>query len=1126
MILLVSFLTILCIHSGLTRTNAATVHGILTITRGSSSSLEGLYNASYSSKSSTCTVQFLRDVGNHCGDVTPASLPCDNNRFTYYHYGCLAQYETLNFRLISEETTNGKVITQVFSIPVHVLASKTLLELTVVPKEVGSELAIHCPPSFVDHCFYTILTNRQSLSLPSMGDIKGQTNQRIPCGFSPSSSFIYTSEEDDPHDAILVQLHCMNYTDTRFYVLPFGGNTTTHLPLQTIPKAYLRVYELSTTKLPSDLLELQSLAAKYKVLELAFPIQSVGGLFSLFSANKGFLDSTTFTFSELQRGMIVFIPDESSAAAYISMVSQFHYYVSDITGRPIAEGILEIQLSPRVGQRTSLRKNSGLSLYPGMSVIYNSTHLDFYPPSECLNYILEIESPPIFGSLLSNETQLKTGSIVTIAGGNQCLTYIHNNSIETYDLIGFNIHCDGYPPFQTSVPIHILTQTHNIPDHITTPLITYFEYGSPLFSSGECLPNESISMISFQSGTESDQVFYFNATCQYSIYGYPYIHQNDILKNECFTVINDSNDLKNITDFSSLWYIPQVDENRTAHSFNMSIVYNDNIIGVTVNVIILYSTPQKDFTPVSVMNTLDYKQSYPSLPYLQHNQPLPLSTPNPVHITNQYLYVHSLGYLQSEIIYHIILPPKHGLLCILYQPTCSSSVNQFTQEDILADRVYYQPSSVSDTEQDSFNFDVYYMNDVKLEGPNTFSIHTVEDASLVKDGNLFWVPVGRSRPLLHKHLRYLNKHVKVSKSHFVVLEGPHYGFLESNTKNEFSWQEIKKRSVVYHHNEDNVACSDWLLLSVSDGKEVIITNITIPIRLDPEATLNLNEKEHRLEGGNSFILSTNDLRIGSRFCPDFVQLTIIEPPHHGLLMLSDPKYGINRHILKNGSFLADDIQHGRVQYLIFPDLALLDDTRDSFLFTVEDPSGIYASPSKLVTRDTNSNPYSFIFYIVATPFEGSGEFLTLNVSTSSPKQITKLDESSYGTIFGPEDISIIDNSDLVPTEIHFNVHQPPTYGKLVKDNNKAPVANFTLADIHSRKISYISNILHNNILITSDVFRFSVFVYLSNNNTNTSIRVILDKEFILQWCFFSIEFIKPEDSYVNETDSKVQFSVK
>ncbi len=1120
------------------------VRGPLSVIRGQHASISrSVYNISNMTNHTVTTCMVVaHDVGHQCGEVKPKRLRCDQYKFAYIHHGCLNQYEMLSFRIISQHDNSNTSHVADFSISVHVIAAETVLEISTKPvlelnnsstRTATHELTIHCPMNFINRCYYSFLSfNHTSLAQTTTSTLEGPALDRlVPCGQSPKHPFLYKQLNSNKTDsAFTIQTSCLDNDDVVYNVLPFDSTLLWQPAQHVIPKSYLRIKELAITPISHKVFDFDGLLEDYSFLKMTFPVKSIGGFYPVYSSRKGYMDSTVFTYSNLLRGEVVFIPNESSSASFVVITLQYHYYISDISGQPIANGIIEVLSSPRLGLKPSLRMNIGFSLYSGDKVEIDHNHLDFYPPFECLNYYINITTYPRWGSLYSNGEQLIEGDNLLVANRNLSLTYNHDEERKhaSYDTILTTINCFQHDPFDVTIPVRIIEPNVNSSSkyYYSHDIYGYPGYATHIASTIREYSHGRNDSLSVSIGNNSNY-FLFRNNCKIDdLHNYPYVSISDKVWNECFQVISLNSSHLTEVQWARLWYFFPLSSQSI--SGNNQLIIEDFEITIVIEyyVLNLLTSPHLDFMPVSAAGMANFTHTYSSIPYLRHNQPLSMHTLDAIHITSHYLYVQSLGYLQTEIVYYVTSPPKEGHVCILHHTSCDSSVNNFTQEDILADLVYYKPlhEIFGISKNDSFQFEVYYLDDIKLKGRNTFVIEFNNDKEDETESKQFWVPNGQSRPLLKRHLRNLRSFTnKLSKVEFILKQQPEYGFLQlpvKPTPYTFTWQDLIKRTVIYHHRKDkNIVCNDVINLSVRLGQKLITIDLTVAIRYRQDNTLNVSSKEHMLDEGESFILSVNDLTISTGFCPEFVRVIVKQPPKYGSLIVDIPSRYTKRQLSTNATFIPTDISNGLISYSLYPDLTLIEDTHDQFLFSIEDPNGIHNIKPNM-KRDVNSTPFRLMIVIV--PIEGSADFLNFTFSTSQTKQVIELDNHHYGATLGPNDLYLVDSS-FHPSEVYFLVHQPTQYGYL--NRNNYPIEEFTLADIYSNNITYISTLPHVDTSIMSDEFLYSIYVDLFD----TKRKIVADGSFSFNWCYYDVYFQSAEtDTFiiVPETTPSTTFNIR
>ena len=1085
------------IANGTTRRSrlSVTVSDILNVARGRHTTLDDLYKIK-TTNVTRCRLVYIPQ-SSPCGFVWPSAISCSNTnatqKFTFHHHGCLGHYEMLNFR--AEVETDVSLIVELFSISVHIIPDYSTMP-QLITKQISlnsNSLTILCPISYTNLCSFSVLRH----SLDTNGNISGPLYQQIPCGRSPIPSFSY-----DPFqvDAIFIKTTCLTNISTTYHVVPL----TESVKLQTLATTYLHVKELMETVVPSLLLPLQELSKRHHFLELLFPIESTGGIYSLLSSNKGSLDVTTFTYDELLNGKVVFRPTEGSIAAYFTTHTQFHYYVLSWTGRPVAEGILEIKISPRTSLRPSIRKNTGITLKEGTKASLSSHQLNFYPPNRCSNYTVTVMAGPKKGFLLDGKgNDLHTNDSFNVFFNSINITYQHhdlessiNNLLDTTQ---WKIQCsDIKQTMVTLIPLNIIFEPKPTVVHCNVSLMSNNGFITPIHAHSHSLCGVPTTEMELNvQKPHLGELLYWSTPC--SLYKntsktvYPYIHYSDIPP-----CVNSS--LPPLVKWDKLLY--RVNGNETLRmvlkegATNMSIFVTLQISSISnINYYAIFQSEAKP-TEISL------------LPYMEQNKPLPILTTDSIFITSKFLYVHSLGYLQKEIVFHLTSFPENGYICHLQNAECRSSIKAFTQEDILANNVYYKPHSKP--KNDFFHFQVFYTKKYKLSGVYQFNL-TAFIKNKPTPFKKFWVDINSEKILMKKYFIHYKEYFGTNKLNFTVLEGPTYGLLHTTVPGLFTWRDVATRAVTYQHLGENV-CSDRILLRITaKNGQSITTNFTIPIRISPEKKLSLNIKEHHLQGEYAFTLSTNDFEVHSGFCLEFVEFSVITMPGYGFLQIYDGDTNTLSQMTTNGSFFGNALQEGRVMYRTYPDLLFLHNTEDEFQLDVNDPRG----NNNKVKRGINN-----IFRIIIINIENNQTKL-LNLTIVQPKQITKLDNDNYGAVLGQDDMYLSLESDFVPSEIFIHIVDIPKFGEILKDGEV--VHEFSLEDIYANRISYILTLYDSDTTVTSDEFKFFTFIFMNK-------RIDIKKSsFSFEWCYFDIvpfADINAANSLVTETQKEVNFIVR
>lgn len=1048
---------------------AVTVHSSVTITRGGSGTLDGTYSLHLHNDSVECTIVSLSSAS-ACGTVEPFRLHCAEAAPTYTHYGCLAQYETLNFQAYSR-TADGRVMSKTFSISVHIATNWPSIQLakTLTSKDksqIDLELVLNFSHNFTSGCYYSIATDGAQLPLPAGGGrvILPEPHRLMPCGHSVP--FRYTSSTPGLADALLARTVFAG-GPVNYHVLPLTSVAFTH----HLPRAFLQVHELSETLLPTDLLPVANLLRDYAHLEFTFPVLATGGFYSLSTAGNRHLDATTFAWAELRRDAVTFRPREG-ACRLMPVVTLFHYLVSDVAGQTLAEGSVEVTITPRTGHLPSLRKNVPLVVEHGDSSELDYRFLDFYPPQGCSDFSVTVTRPPTLGDfVLDDGTVLAEGSNFSTNYNNFTLEYVHNdNTPRLLDHSVWTIHCQQQLPFsvvlrQIVVP-PVPSERHLV--NISRAAVTNHASPLDLPLARQCdFASSTLITISSPDG----QVLQWKDNCVPPPSS-PYV-KSDVLPSCLVHVSNLSR-----VNPAHLWHMPYGGPGNSTH---LSLVSEKCAVSIQLSIAAR--------APSLTSKSGNISGEDPSLPYLQIHRPLPIATSQPVHVSRDFLYVHSMGHLQEEIKYSITSRPRYGHLCTLYHLDCSRSLSSFTQTDLLGNKVYYKPLNYStDPRNDSFNFHISYFNNTRLPGSHTFEIRAVKEEKL-EPRKQYWVAQGRTKPLALKHLQHFMENLKSKQTIFTILVWPQYGFLElpEGRNDSFTWKDTKNRSVKYHHSGAR-GCSDALHLMATDGRHTVYGNLSLAIRLDSEVGLDLLSREHTIgRWNNSFVLSPGDLTVRSGFCSEFVQLSVNSTPSYGVLMERDPALGTTRHLTPESTFSVATLEKGLISYFLKLDLALMNDAHDSFVIFVEDPDIDRHS----LKRDAEATSVRVRIFVISV----GADYYFLNFTFASPKYIGVLESGGCGTIFGPADIHLQD-SDIQPVEVDLSITTTPTHGVIQKDGHA--VSEFTLDQLHNGEISYISTLSHIDTNITTDQFEFELHIIIEGTKS------IYNEVFHLEWCYFTI----------------------
>jgi hypothetical protein len=859
------------------------------------------------------------------------------------------------------------------------------------------------------------------------------------------------------------------------------------------------------TPIPSWLLPIDDLLRQHEYLEFVFPVESTGGFYSQLTSAKNLLNVTTFTSKDLQEERVTFKPNEKSIAAYFTYNAQFHYYVLSWTGQAIAEGIVHLKISPRTGTKPSIRKNVGIVVRNGGRALITTHQFNFYPPKTCCNYTITILKSPRLGSLIAaNGNPLNVNDTAVVSLNNLTIQYHHrNNSFNTgmFDSTKWLIQCsDMKQPLVAVIPIKITSQSTSSIRYCNISVMSAPGSAFLLSAHSPCnLP--TLSNVSVIEQPHKGRLFYWPTACTMENNSHPFIHQADLP-----TCVQRT--LPAFTQWSNIWYITNISE-----TLRLTLLHQSTITTIFIDVHVTMDDIK--YSQISLNQSI---YSIPATPFVERNLPITLSTADPIYITSNFLYVRSQGYLHRDVIYDLVSLPLNGIICLLYDTECYKSITSFTQQELIANKIYYKPiKPISKLKNDSLTFQVLYPNRMKIPGVHTLAINHFEKH---KEGPLpvseFWVNSKSKKVIRKKHLIHFKEYFGSGRLRFEILKGPRYGVLKTSKKGEFTWKELSNKMIIYENNE--TSCSDEILFRVTDEKKnsAITANFTIAIR-HTRSLLSVNIKGRKLQDEDAFTLSPSDFNLSSGFCYEFVKFFVLSMPTYGFLQITDSSTNVTRHIQANGTFTANDLQEGRVMYQTYPALIFVHNTQDAFEIDVHDPRSI-DKPNR-VTRSISSNIYQIFINTIAN------STLAFNFTTSGSKRVSDVGRSNYSTVFNSNDMYLSPNSDFIPSEVFINIdgNFRPRYGQLQRAG--FPTNTFTLRDMYDGKISYIVSQNAINLSITSDTFRFYVTVKINGNQWRVEVE---SKVFALQWCYFKITAtsnVKDPYALVQETSPQVNFTI-
>ncbi|CAG0902013.1 unnamed protein product [Darwinula stevensoni] len=409
---------------------------------------------------------------------------------------------------------------------------------------------------------------------------------------------------------------------------------------------------------------------------------------------------------------------------------------------------------------------------------------------------------------------------------------------------------------------------------------------------------------------------------------------------------------------------------------------------------------------------------------------------------------HKFGIRESGIMFHVMDPPKHGVLraSIWIHPQDS----MFTLLDVQGDRVSYQHDG-SEHHQDSIAFEIEFLASNQfilpayLQARQRFALHV--DVSPVNDPprldpsseKVFKLAVNTAKLLTRRHLFATDPDDRVSDLKFTVLSlqsdskevGRSYvqnNLLPGTPIREFSQEDVDKDLIAFVHQGEKVE-NLRLGLKLSDATEVGETLVIriLPFPLEMEI---LNNTGCELVHESPVVLTHENLTLTTNAEDQDLELRID--------IVQDVKYGEVQRLRSTGSwhkvnhFTRKQLEKGKIRYLHLQGTPETDEFK--FRLTV---SG-NAVPAK-------EHVFTFTFVHMTIKLERQEELV--------------LDGRAQGTITNGHLLAVTFPHQSLPHAIVFRLLSQPKFGDLTMESGSEFRAlragdNFTQLHINDERILY------------------------------------------------------------------------
>lgn len=273
------------------------------------------------------------------------------------------------------------------------------------------------------------------------------------------------------------------------------------------------------------------------------------------------------------------------------------------------------------------------------------------------------------------------------------------------------------------------------------------------------------------------------------------------------------------------------------------------------------------------------------------------------------------------IVYHIRVPPQYGYICVGVSGTCKEPTHNFTQEDINSYSVQYVRSNSSEIDAFSFYLD-------GSDGQNHWFVIRTPQSVATEDrcGNsrlYIPVPVGGTTTLTVESFQQS----LLEGTALEVVMPPRHGNLSLTS---FTISALLAGSVNYTvHSSSQMVCSDDAAFAVStnSSNSIVVLHFAIMTAASTPMNVKIQIQPKPIYVVQYSALSVRDVNItGFPFCPELVHVQVTKEPLFGALQASGAS-------LKEGcSFSQDQLYSSRVEYAVDGNSTFNDSV--SFIVTV------------------------------------------------------------------------------------------------------------------------------------------------------------------------------------------------
>ena len=865
-----------------------------------------------------------------CGSLRPSSVSCDApGPLVYQHYGCSSTRDLLHLQLLASRNGSTGEEQHLRFLSVEIVVEDyngrlVQLETTTWPSEgyTYTQLTPVFPPEWIGKCYYRLVR-----SLLPTAVVQGIIiDSPLPCGYVPQDPFLLLEDAHQNRSILIEVTGTVPTMPELLRVLLFANLTVTEEPL-ALPNTSLQVLQFSHMPVSLDTLPCPHSSNQCIYV---FPVLPAGAFISPYTPSNPQSSITKFTSEDIAAGTVVFVPNETLSAFPPTITSNtYDYTIFDYANHMLAQSAVEVTVFRVDWNYPSLRFITSPRVQLGGHVALNNGHLQFYiePDSFCeQNTLVTVSRGPNYGTwtfsgggeegrnLVIGETfshsLLRNGSLLYQHDGSRCTTS---------DATIWNITCSGRT-FQLGMTLLIVPEIgdrwYPLLKVQPSTLVTFCGRASPLLLDNPLYSNGGLR---FDVNVTHGAVVRLNRDLDtLSVNPFPpYMVSDSVVPHETATQFSIDEVQRGL-----IWYIPDCSGTNWLE-VSIHETQQQTSIHSPMQVLVLYSTvPLEEFFLLS---------SAREFLRVVKNQPLPVaSAENAVYITTTFLYTRcsNVG-PPSAIAYRVLQPPQYGHICFatLESDLCTQSLPQFTQTDLDRFKIVYRPDSESHQllrqNNDSFSFEVVYRNvglAQRLTG--VFQIYAARVNPLVTSEEQLWVEPQGSLTIPPSLFRdSAIKPLRNARFHLLVL--PQFGELvmpnptpQTTTGTpSYTFEELRRNRLQYRYFGLTQSCGDSFTFSASNSTHSVIETVAIAIRQRQDELLGLWEVAKSVLAQENFVFTSQDFRVLSDFCPQFVQFMVKAEPTKGRLRLFQPSLHTFVQLRNDSIFSAEDVMNGRLWYM-------------------------------------------------------------------------------------------------------------------------------------------------------------------------------------------------------------------